>query len=67
MDGNKQPGGRETLESTRDQGVERFSELNGVTLDKMPNIGERELEESISSRDRTSSGRTGLLTHYPNF
>jgi hypothetical protein len=38
--------GREALESTRDSRSERLSGLNGVTFAKMPNNGERELEES---------------------
>jgi hypothetical protein len=37
-----------------DLGCERFSGLNGETLTKMPNSGERILEESISSRNTGS-------------
>jgi hypothetical protein len=36
--------------TTRDLGGKRISGLNGVTLAKMLNIGERELKESTSSR-----------------
>ena len=41
----------EGLESTRDLGGERLSELKGRTLDEMPNSEERELIEPTSSRE----------------
>ena len=50
MNGNIQPRGigcgGDPLESTIDLGGERVSELNGGDFPKMPNNGERELEES---------------------
>ena len=36
--------------TTTDLGGKRISGLNGVTLAKMPNIGERELKESTTSK-----------------
>jgi len=38
------------LESTRHLGGERLSGLNGVTLAKISNNGEREFKESTSNR-----------------
>jgi hypothetical protein len=64
MHGNKQHQGggwRDPLESTRNPGGERFKDLMEVTLAKMPNTGERELEEPTSSRG------SELLTHSQNF
>ena len=40
----------EPLESPRDLDVRGSQDSMGVTLDEMPNNGERELEESTSSR-----------------
>jgi hypothetical protein len=55
----------DSLESTRDLGDERFS--LGVTLAKMPNIREKELEESTSRlflkwRDRVTKPQSKFLT-----
>ena len=40
----------DTLESTRDPEVRHSQDSLGVTLAKMPNIEERQLKESTSSR-----------------
>jgi hypothetical protein len=49
-----------------DLGCERLPGLNGGDLSRIPNSGEREPEETTSTR-QGPSGKTELLTHCQNF